>query len=268
MATLSRELIKQLFNRARTCANPKCPEPVVRKGDHLAVNVQMAHIRSGKKFGPRYDECYPVDWIDCEKNVFLLCVGCHREVDRNPDAYPTTELLSWKSAQVLEGAGDWLTARELAEIYTQMSVMIELEQTTVVRGSATYSPLDTASPPEFSEPVEARYLCVAVRNDGFASAGVDAVGVDMDMGGAVGAYLFPRDSEKKELQGCSSSKWIADPKTIIAGLGNAMHETGMLHPSRFPTRLRGYVLLGSGARIHGEWIDFARLTELVAPDGH
>lgn len=84
--------IKLLFATARTCACPPCATPLVFiDEDHgvREVAVQIAHIRSPKRDGPRHDPTFPADRLNREENLLLLC-GVHhhpcsrRHQHRNP----------------------------------------------------------------------------------------------------------------------------------------------------------------------------------------
>jgi hypothetical protein len=73
--------IKLLFATARTCAYPGCATPLVHIDEGRGVReiaVQIAHIRSAKPDGPRYDPAFPADRLNREENLLLLCTLCRR----------------------------------------------------------------------------------------------------------------------------------------------------------------------------------------------
>ena len=95
--------IKTLFGEASRCAYPGCPTPLVfRDRGAATVTAQIAHIRSEKTGGPRYDPSYPGE-IDGAENLLLLCGEHHPPVDRHESLYSIGELEAWKTAQ-REGA--------------------------------------------------------------------------------------------------------------------------------------------------------------------
>lgn len=59
--------IKSLFAQAVRCGYPGCPEPLVFEDPARGVRViavQIAHIRSEKPNGPRFDQHYPSDRLN------------------------------------------------------------------------------------------------------------------------------------------------------------------------------------------------------------
>ena len=101
-------VIKLLFATARTCAYPDCEIPLVFVDEDRGVRevaVQIAHVRSPKPGGPRYDPAFPADQLNGDANLLLLCGVHHHPVDRNGSKYTTEELLRWKKVQVAEGGG-------------------------------------------------------------------------------------------------------------------------------------------------------------------
>ncbi|GLZ43636.1 hypothetical protein [Actinokineospora sp. NBRC 105648] len=102
----SQQTVKLLFGRAQRCAYPACDNPLILEHrSRLTVIAEIAHIRSEKPNGPRYDAAYPQSLIDEEENLLLLCGVHHKPVDDHDSAYPTEELLVWKCHQV-DGADD------------------------------------------------------------------------------------------------------------------------------------------------------------------
>ncbi|USX55629.1 HNH endonuclease [Lentzea sp. HUAS12] len=102
--TYAEKTIKLLFGAARRCAFPGCDVALVFEDRGLlTVVAEIAHIRSEKARGPRYDSTYPSKLINSPENLLLLCGPHHKPVDDHASAYPVDELLSWKARQVEDG---------------------------------------------------------------------------------------------------------------------------------------------------------------------
>ncbi|RSM46279.1 hypothetical protein DMB66_49900 [Actinoplanes sp. ATCC 53533] len=100
----SKLTIKLLFGTATRCAYPSCTAALVFKDRGLlTTTVEIAHIRSEKPGGPRYDPGYPQEKIDEFGNLLLLCGRHHPAVDGHESAYPVDELLAWKERQAAQG---------------------------------------------------------------------------------------------------------------------------------------------------------------------
>ncbi|SDO56755.1 hypothetical protein SAMN04515671_1356 [Nakamurella panacisegetis] len=96
--------IKTLFGQASKCAWPGCGESLILtdRGAETVI-AEIAHIRSEKPGGPRYDPTFK-DAIDGAANLMLLCGRHHKPIDRHDNLYSIAELLQWKADQVA-GAG-------------------------------------------------------------------------------------------------------------------------------------------------------------------
>jgi hypothetical protein len=100
--------LKLLFATARTCAYPGCATALIFNDEGRGVweiAVQIAHIRSPKRDGPRHDPDFPSERLNSPENLLLLCGVHHHPVDRNGSQYTTEKLLEWKENQVIEGGG-------------------------------------------------------------------------------------------------------------------------------------------------------------------
>ena len=100
--------LKLLFATARTCAYPGCTTALIFNDEDRGVweiAVQIAHIRSPKRDGPRHDPDFPSERLNSPENLLLLCGVHHHPVDRNGSQYTTEKLLEWKENQVIEGGG-------------------------------------------------------------------------------------------------------------------------------------------------------------------
>lgn len=123
--------IKTLFAEASVCAYPGCEEPLIfHDRGKTTVVAEIAHIRSEKSNGPRYDPRYTDD-IDGPSNLLLLCGKHHRPVDRHEAAYEIAELEQWKLAQrASAGRGTPLTesdARAFARLNAdELKILMEI----------------------------------------------------------------------------------------------------------------------------------------------
>lgn len=119
--SFNKRVIKELFGSACRCAFPGCREKLVVEHRGVStINVDIAHIRSSSRRGPRHDEDYPPEWLDEARNLLLLCTKHHRLVDPPVDAastYTVAELESWKRDQVADGIGDALPDSGTEEIF-------------------------------------------------------------------------------------------------------------------------------------------------------
>ena len=82
----------------------------------LSVSAQIAHIRSESPAGPRYDPTYPVELVDQEENLLLLCGIHHKPVDDHASIYPVKELLDWKRQQISSRSSGGLSEHQVADI--------------------------------------------------------------------------------------------------------------------------------------------------------
>ncbi|MET7375854.1 hypothetical protein [Micromonospora arida] len=99
--TYKQSAIKLLFGTATHCAYPGCDAKLIFMDRGLYTpTVEIAHIRSEKPDGPRYDAAYPKDKINGFENLLLLCGQHHPPVDQHESAYGVAELMEWKRLQV------------------------------------------------------------------------------------------------------------------------------------------------------------------------
>lgn len=111
--------IKALFAQATHCAYPECTEPLLFEDPSRGVRsiaVQIAHIRSEKPGGPRYDVAFPRQLLNAEENLLLLCGKHHTPVDQNESVFATDELLVWKAAQIAQAGGTVISDTDLANL--------------------------------------------------------------------------------------------------------------------------------------------------------
>jgi hypothetical protein len=107
--------IKALFAEAADCAYPGCGQALILRHRGVVTAVaQIAHIRSERPDGPRFEPSFPVELIDHTDNLLLLCGSHHRAVDDSESAYPTIELLQWKADQISRsGTGTAITDTQI-----------------------------------------------------------------------------------------------------------------------------------------------------------
>ncbi len=87
------------MGEASACAYPGCDEPLIfADRDKKTAIAEIAHIRSEKPGGPRYDAIYTDD-IDGPDNLLWLYGKHHKPVDRHESTYAVAELEGWKAVQ-------------------------------------------------------------------------------------------------------------------------------------------------------------------------
>ena len=82
------------------CSNPECfiltSGPSVN--DSRAARSGIAcHITAASPKGPRYDPNMTTEERTSSKNGIWLCSQCSREIDSDPERFPTTLLHEWKN---------------------------------------------------------------------------------------------------------------------------------------------------------------------------
>lgn len=96
---ISTETKLRLFSGAAGhCQRPECLQPLFPAeigGDkHIA---EMAHVIPHGETGPRHKERPTEDFeADSFDNLILLCPTCHTIIDKDPDGFSRSTLLSWK----------------------------------------------------------------------------------------------------------------------------------------------------------------------------
>lgn len=259
--TYALPVIKLLFATARTCAYPSCATLLVfidEDRDVREVAVQIAHIRSPKPDGPRYDPGFPPDQLNSDGNLLLLCGVHHHPVDQNGSKYTTAELLEWKRAQTAEGGGSTVQDDDITELVAWLeSSLDELVQATrlqvrarLVGGRIGYptTPTVVLLPLEGLEEAErkgghlfrpGRLTGVEVENRGPVGAEVRAAGIDIDHGPAQGPwkyhymanYLTPWQFPCR-VEGHSSREWF-ETEERIRGFTDMLYRDRGLVPQRF-----------------------------------
>ncbi|MFI1282177.1 hypothetical protein ACH4U5_15750 [Streptomyces sp. NPDC020858] len=124
--------IKLLFGTATHCAYPGCAKPLIFKDRGLYTpTAQIAHIRSEKLNGPRYEANF--SQVNEFENLLLLCGEHHPPVDRHESNYSIGELLEWKREQSLQGERSIGTA-ELSAIGRSINGESPVTADAVLRG--------------------------------------------------------------------------------------------------------------------------------------
>ena len=81
------------------CAHPDCGTHLVQNAttdSDAAVIGQLCHIHALSSAGPRSAPTIPVDELNSEANLILLCPTHHALVDAQPEVYTATVLRNWK----------------------------------------------------------------------------------------------------------------------------------------------------------------------------
>ncbi|MFD5404465.1 hypothetical protein [Streptomyces griseorubiginosus] len=132
--TYTEKTIKLLFGTATHCAYPGCNSRLIFKDRELYTpTAQIAHIRSEKANGPRYDANYSKDSINSFENLLLLCGEHHPPVDRHESAYSVEELLTWKEGQSRQGERP-VAGAELAAIERILNREAPVTSDAILRG--------------------------------------------------------------------------------------------------------------------------------------
>ena len=282
--TYALPVIKLLFATARTCAYPGCAIPLIfidEDRDVCEVAVQIAHIRSPKPDGPRYDADFPPDRLNSDGNLLLLCGVHHHPVDRNGSKYTTGELLEWKKAQTAEGSGFTVQDDDIRELASRLeSSLDELVQATRLQmqvrfmgGRLGWPAIPTVVAIDLAGLEEAgrkaghlfrpgRLIGIEVENRGSVGAEVRAAGIDIDHGPArpgPWTYAYVSNYLTKwqipcRIEGHSTVDWFETEDRIRKFTVGLYSARGLV-----PQRFRPWAQLGNGDRLTGDWIARADL---------
>ena len=282
--TYTLPVIKLLFATARTCAYPGCATPLIFADDDRGVRevaVQIAHIRSPKADGPRYDPDFPSDQLNSDGNLLLLCGVHHHPVDRNGSKYATVELLRWKKAQTSEGGGFTVQDDDIADLAARLEASLdELVRATRLQlevrlvggrlapfASSPVARIDLDAMEEFGRKAAhlfrpGRLIGVEAENRGPVGAEVQAAGIDIDHGPDQPhpwKYAFAPNNitiwqYPCRVDGHATRAWF-ETEDRIRGFADGLHRARGLVPQRF----RAWAELGNGDRLCGEWITRADL---------
>ncbi len=83
------------------CQNPACNTKLFREIDGTTLHIaEMAHVFAAKDDGPRGNASLALEMRGHFDNLILLCSTCHTTVDKAPDIFTDTLVLSWKSGHL------------------------------------------------------------------------------------------------------------------------------------------------------------------------
>lgn len=268
----SMRTIKTLFGCATHCAYPDCSNLLVFEDSARGIRsiaVQIAHIRSEKLNGPRYEAGYPKEKLNQPENLLLLCGTHHPAVDQNESVFTTPELLGWKELQSAQGGGTAVSEAELAALMQSLqsalsglraALQVDVE-VAVVGGRATFDgaivmPLEglDSITIESSEISEERLVGVEVTNKGFAGVEVAVAGLIFDFELAETATWQLNDARSRHplphrLLGHDSGHWFIGEESLRATLRKLAPQL-----RRVPSRFKAYALLGDKRVVESEWV--------------
>src|SRR5688500_6402408 len=77
------------------CQNPNCFSPLFLEAGARRVDVaEMAHILAASTAGPRANSALTAAQCRAYENLILLCPTCHTFIDKAPDEFPDSLLLT------------------------------------------------------------------------------------------------------------------------------------------------------------------------------
>lgn len=275
--------IKLLFATARTCAYPGCAVPLVFEDADRGVRsvaVQIAHIRSAKPTGARYDPEYPASKLNSDENLLLLCNVHHHPVDSKESEYTTEELLEWKKNQITDNGGFLVRDEDIVGLAaalqssidqlvraTQLQMQVRLVGGRIGRGVPAVARMNLDGLNEVGHRAgnlfrPGRLIGAEVENRGLVSAEVQAAGIDIDHGqGQPGPwqYTFVANGITQwefpcRVDGHATRDWFETENRIRGFLVRLYDGRGLV-----PQRFRAWAELGNGDRLSGEWIARADL---------
>lgn len=106
------------------CQNPGCASELFVDASGKSIHIaEMAHVFAAKDGGPRASPQLSEQERGAFENLVVLCANCHTMVDKAPEAFPDSMMLSWKRehANKLQGIfgaekfGDRARARQAVE---------------------------------------------------------------------------------------------------------------------------------------------------------
>ncbi|WP_309102345.1 HNH endonuclease [Microbacterium sp.] len=268
--------IKMLFAEASHCAYPDCNESLVFEDPARGVRsiaVQIAHIRSEKVDGPRYDRTYDKTLINTPDNLLLMCGKHHTAVDQNEATFTIEELVEWQSAQRSQGGGTTVSDAELtnmmqtleaslAALYGLMSVSLGLNllgARIVGNMEVVTMPLQALGQVTLPEGTDPKVLVgVEVVNKSASGVSVSA-GFEFDLGQDDpmrwifhGAYCPPASPHR--LKGHDSQAWLQDAGDVRETVLEASRRIGFI-----PPRFRVFAARRDDVTERGEWHDIVEL---------
>jgi hypothetical protein len=264
---VSEKTIKLLFGSASSCAFPGCAERLIdRINGKLIVVAEIAHIRSEKPNGPRYDPSY--DEPNGFDNLLLACAKHHKLIDDYPADHPVSLLEGWKADQTTQ-IGARLSSEDVAEVVAHfLSPALEALTTVsldvaVVGGlklgdTMMTMPVAVTGRISVGDPEAEKFVGVSVSNIGWVDVEIANAGLDLDFAYdfdqlVFSPWTFPPDVNGSDpypyrLLRQSGGKWFQPLPTVSATVQTMIARLHVLQ------RLRGFAITGSGIRIEGEWV--------------
>ncbi len=116
---------------------------------------EMAHINGEKPKAARYDKNYPVDLLNKNSNLMVLCPTCHTKIDKDEVTYTTGKLLKQKETHE-KSVEDKLKSAVLNVTFSDLEVILDfLKDTSESEVSYTViSPKEKIAKNELSNSVE------------------------------------------------------------------------------------------------------------------
>ncbi|MEW2163597.1 hypothetical protein AB0912_11440 [Streptomyces sp. NPDC007084] len=283
MARYAELTIKLLFGSASTCAYPGCAaELLFRDRGKLTVVVQIAHIRSEKKKGPRHDPSYPKESLHSFENLLLLCGQHHPPVDQHESVYTVEELEEWKASQVAQ-TGTQLSSFESRQVIdqilqrlvelTEVKVAVELRGGRGVPSGVITGPLDSLMEMRSDDFNGQTYIVVQVSNVGYVPVTVSTAGVEYSYQAGESIGLEHRFDMRLDTAGSlaagasgrlpnhSESNWCCRSEAVFNGLREAYGTYGTL-----PSYVRPFAELGPLGRIPPtKWLPLTALQPYLLP---
>ena len=150
--------LKILFTLSgNRCAAPRCKNGLVvdqsDEGDARAVVGFVAHIIASSARGPRADPNFPLDQLDAEPNLLLLCGSCHSKVDNQPLKYSPDTLRKWKRKHEARVARQHRRATRGPGPATRRSVAVVSTAAVAVGAGAGWTELRRVDPGPFESPI-------------------------------------------------------------------------------------------------------------------
>lgn len=79
------------------CQNPGCSNELFVDAAGKSIHIaEMAHVFAANDGGPRANPALTEAERGAFENLVMLCANCHTMVDKAPDAFPDTMMLTWK----------------------------------------------------------------------------------------------------------------------------------------------------------------------------
>lgn len=79
------------------CQNPGCSNELFVDAAGKSIHIaEMAHVFAANDGGPRANPALTEAERGAFENLVMLCANCHTMVDKAPDVFPDTMILTWK----------------------------------------------------------------------------------------------------------------------------------------------------------------------------